>query len=304
MRGSRQRYLGENIFDNSKVIIESLHETMLSNESALAEFRYQIEISKKLNGPYFMGFKETLTSNGVLFLVWDFVDAQPLSRNSSLGDLTPRDICSFISKVAQALKLSYSKGVPHGALSTDTILITPSLNPVIIGFIDPTSTQSFDTDPGTIDGVSSFAAAAPEIKNGQKPTLVSDLYSLGIIAQFLFSKVARNASMHNREISPEILWAKRSIFGLISSEMDQRISSSEIVIDPNFIDSMATPPSGTPAVKLTKKQVRKVKKSQRKPRTPLNDSTKMYLIVAAKALAISTVGIGILLITLKLVESN
>lgn len=79
-RGHRQRWIGQRISDNERVIIETLHDTMTGDHSAVEGIRYEIELSTKLTNPCFMSCIDTLTDHSKIYLVWKYVDAETVTK--------------------------------------------------------------------------------------------------------------------------------------------------------------------------------------------------------------------------------
>lgn len=285
----RQKYLGENIDTHERVIIETVHDTMLDNDSAIMGLKYEIELSKKLSEPYFMGYIDTVTQGSRLFLIWKYVDATPLTNNEAISKLTFRQICIFISKATQALIVAHRKGVIHGALSTDVILITPTLEPIIIGFMVPGVEPI--TDPGILGGISAYRAAAPELFQGEQFDESCDFYSLGVIANFVLHSINPKYIDNSRKETVDTI---SLISRLRNSDRYVRILSAERIADTSFLDEMATPPSGNEAIVLSKKEIRRVKKSTAEYK-PRNENRQMLYSFFIKFLVISSLGLSALL---------
>lgn len=310
--GSRQKFLGQDLHSNERVVVETLHETMVNDPDSLLSLKYEIDLSEKLNGPNFATFIDSFTQDGRLYLVWKYIDAQALSNNRSLQELTPRDVCQFAALTVRALMDAHKSGVIHGALSTDTILITPQLEPVIIGFSVPGNDPA--TDPGILNGVSAYACAAPELFQGESIDESCDFYAVGMIAKFLFSLVDKSDAekLIKRDKTQvieglntfEIDSARELILGLISSQRAFRLQSAERIADVSFLDSMATPPAGNEVVNISKKEIRQIKRELKPPKTPRSDQTNILIAVSLKVLAIVTVAVSIIVVVAKLTAQN
>lgn len=312
LHGARQRYIGQDLLSNERIVIETLHEAMVSDPNALMSLRYEIDLSEKLNGPNFASFLDSFTKDGHLYLVWKYIDGQVLSNNNSLKELTPRDVCKFVALTIQALKHAHKNGVIHGALSTDNILITSQLEPVIIGFSVPGSDPI--TDPGTLNGVSAYACAAPELFQGESIDESCDYYAIGIIAKFLFSLVDKtqtaDSPVHKKTPAIaglntfEIDSARELIAGLIADQRDLRIQSAARIADDSFLDSMSTPPGGNEIINLSRKEIRQLKKGLKPTKPPRSDQTNILIAVSLRVLAIVTVAISVIIVVAKLTAQN
>jgi len=301
-KGIREQFLGFDKTTNLPVVIETLIDSIANDQNALDAVALEVEVSKKLKSPYFVDYIGSFVEKGKSNYVFSFVDAEPLSTANSLNTLSTRDICSFISKSAKAIALAHSLGIIHGALSSDSILITPSNEPVIIGFnthwIEPI------TDPGILHGVSQYTCAAPELFEGAPIDASCDFYALGKIAEFMFSSAGANQPQPTTPESLEIIRAKEVILSLRSLDRQHRFSAAQLLFDPDFLGSMCTPPQGNARLDLSKKEIRKIRKNLRKGkenlRKPMNDQTRIFMGVAIRTVAILIVGLGALLLILKL----
>lgn len=268
LRGYRQKFLGTDTKRKVRVILETLHDTVVNDPQALKGIRYEIELSQRLDSPFFMQFIEAVKQNDRVILVWQYGDAEILTNNSSIHTLTERDLCRFVGLTVKALIFAHSKGVIHGSLSTDNILITSSMTPIITGF--PIPGALIETDPGTHGGVSAFKAHAPELLQGAAIDESCDFYSLGIIALYLFrihdqyqSAKKRHPTQLARQFyrSQETNSALKLTQGLCNRDRQTRVQSAMAIADPSFFDAMSTPAHGTQVVALSKKEIRQVKKS-------------------------------------------
>jgi|GEM_PF-6089559 len=300
-KGIREQFLG---FDNQThlpVVIETLHDSFKNDQDSNRAIESEVEVTRRLKSPYFVEFIGCFVKDEKKYYVYNFVDAEPISNASFLSSLSARDICSFISKSVKAIAFAHSLGVIHGALSSDSILITPSNEPVIIGFnelwVEPI------TDPGIVHGVSQYQCAAPELFQGVPIDASCDFYALGRIAKYIFEVSIEKRSDPKPIESLEIVRAKEIIFSLCSLERQHRYSAAQLLIDPEFLGSMATPPQGNAKLNLSKKELKKIRKNLRRDKTqlrkPMNDQTRIALSLGLKIIAIIFAGMVTLLLILR-----
>jgi serine/threonine protein kinase len=291
-RGYRQKWIAQSTLTGERVILETLHDTVMSDEKALGSIRNEIALSQKLSGENFMHCLETFYFDNRLFLSWKYIDAQPLSSNPSLSRLTERDICRFIGLVVRALDFAHRRGIIHGALSTDNILITPTMTPIITGF--PMPDQPIETDPGISHGISAYKAAAPELFDGSPFSEASDWYSVGVIARYMFHELRQ--AHQAQGLSPtalasltarnqETLTARTTIESLSHRDEEVRTLSAAVICSPEFLDMLSTPAHGNPVVTVDKRNARKIKSRYRQSKKKVIADTS-YLPVAGKVLII------------------
>lgn len=301
-KGIREQFLGFDNKTNLPVVIEKLHDSLLEDPQSRAAITAEISALTLLKSPYFVDYIGTFEKQNKQYFVFNFADGQPLSNADSLKILSTRDICSFISKAIRAVAFAHSKGIIHGALSSDSILITPANEPIIIGFnaqwVEPI------TDPGIINGISQYACAAPELFQGEPIDESCDFYAIGKIAEFMFETTKHNQPQIHASQYIEMTRAKEIISLLCSTQRQHRFSAAQLLIDPDFLGSMRTPVQGNVRLDLSKRELRKIAKRLRTNKTnlrkPISEKTKFYTTFAIKFFAILLLGITILFIILKL----
>lgn len=262
-RGTRQKWLATSTADNLRVVTETLHEATINDENELADLRYEIALSQQLNHPSFVKCIDSFVEHDSLMVVWEYVDAVELTNNLALDSLSDQELAQLLRRMIQALDFAHQKNIYHGALSSDSILVTPNLTPVFVGFRQPGSVV--ETDPGLGSGISQYRAAAPEIMEGNKPSAASDLYSVGVIAKYLFdnARIFRNqyqGSTKNSQVA-----ANRKVLEAIDLLTDydptRRMFGAQTILEDDFLSDFSTPPAGVPVVELTKRQAKKIKRS-------------------------------------------
>ncbi len=271
LKGYRQKWLATDKSNNNKVVLETLHDDLMNNPSAIDSLRYELQVSQKLEGDVFQKCIDTFLHKDKLFLVWQHYDYEPLSialNGIVSGIISDSQKLDFVSKISRGINHAHSLNIIHGRINGENILVDPKLHPKIINF---SSNQMYEnTDPGGNSILSSKHLIAPEIINGERPDRLTDFYSIGIIAKVLF---LNNASRENvdlrtlrllhlrRDIDPVIA---NVIDGLSSSDRGLREVAIEKLLDDNFLSSMNTPPSGVPIVKVSRFKSRKIIKRHKR----------------------------------------
>ena len=298
-----KNYVAIDLTNNKKVIIESFDITQLQDPGTVNNINYQIEVCKTLNNPYFMRYLSSFKNNNSFYIVWDYVDVSKIFDNKSLDKLSHRDMYVFISKVLRALDHAHKCGVIHGTLSTDSILITPSLEPIIIGFLTPGVVAS--TDPGISRGPNSYDCAAPELFTGERIDESCDFYSIGIISKYLLSQIdtRTQVSRISSSIPAEIQRAQQLVNKLTSTARQERIQSAIYLIDDDFLHSLSTPAGGVEKIKVSKRKSRKMRKAL-KTKKPMNDRTAIFMAIAVKASVIALIAILVLLLFTQVLLKN
>ena len=123
--------------------------------------------------------------DGDPFLAMEVVNGEPLSRRIRSGNIEFSEISSFAQSLARALSISYEIGVIHGDIKPSNILLTKNGSPKLsdFGMARDVSDQS-----AAVGGTPNYIA--PEVLVGEKPSLQSDVYSLGVtIFEMAFGKL-------------------------------------------------------------------------------------------------------------------
>jgi len=128
---------------------------------------------------------EVVPAGEALILVMELVDGQPVS---SLVRGKPADRETFFRvayQIGDALKLLHAKGVIHGAVSGDAVLLMPRGQAKLAGFTISTFLQKREGMPSAFQqrGNEEHAVAymAPEQITNQPVTAQTDIFSLGLV---------------------------------------------------------------------------------------------------------------------------
>lgn len=187
----------------------------------------------------------------------------------------------------------------HGAISTDAILVTPSLEPIITGFSMPGASPT--TDPGMTVGVGPYQACAPELLRGEPIDASCDFYAVGIIARYLFD----NSTTIKSDSRSTEKHARQLIAQLCSSDRSLRVIAAERIMDPTFLDDMITPAQGMETVSISRSKSRKIRNQyHRRTKAPIvqNDATKMYIATAIRAIIIIVIALFMLYLLVQITK--
>lgn len=139
--------------------------------------------------------------DGSWYLVEEFIDGEPLSRTIQRGAMEPLAAVELVLELAEALGEAHSRGILHGDISFNNLMLERSLppRPRIIDlsecrFLDAfyaatdqryALTPRHRGDEGRAFGHPSFAA--PELFRGGQKTERCDVYSLGAVLFMLLT---------------------------------------------------------------------------------------------------------------------
>ena len=149
-------------------LVKRLYAGLESSEERARRLK-EAQAAATLHHPNIVDLYEVLDLSNGVFVVYEYNSAKSvreiLKTKGTLSLLQARDI---IIPVCRALEHAHHRGITHGGLSPERIVLTPQ------GYVQVTD---FVLARTTAAGSEPYAA--PEAKRGE-PTPVSDLYSLGM----------------------------------------------------------------------------------------------------------------------------
>jgi serine/threonine protein kinase len=173
-------YLATSLLTGKKVAIKIFDQ----NAEAVNRFAQELRVLSKVNHPnirHLIGFGRTIGTDSC-FLVLEHIDGRDFV--SASRTMSQHHFHSMIVEILRALDYLHRKGLTHGDLKPQNILVASSSpskpgQPIVklidLGFGIDGSYSGQDLLKGTP------LYLAPEIIRGQRPTIRSDLYSLGAI---------------------------------------------------------------------------------------------------------------------------
>lgn len=110
------------------------------------------------------------------FLAMELVTGKPLNARIAEGDLPFNEIVSIATQIAHALKFSYELDLIHGDIKPSNILIE---HDGVAKLSDFGMARNIAREQGTVSG-GTPNYIAPELLLGEKSSLQSDIYALGV----------------------------------------------------------------------------------------------------------------------------
>jgi WD40 repeat protein/predicted Ser/Thr protein kinase len=151
-------------------------------DELLQRFRQERQILGHLAHPHIVRVIEGGSYEGREYIVMDFVDGAPLDQYCASASLSQLDRISLVARISMAAEALHEKGVSHGDLKFDNILVRNDGHFVIVDF----GIASIPV-PQFVNSVA-FASdpfAGPEQRAGAPPTPVGDVFALGRILEKL-----------------------------------------------------------------------------------------------------------------------
>jgi serine/threonine-protein kinase len=166
------------------VALKLPHAGILATEFALRAHRER-DILAGLSHPGIARLYDAGLEAGRPFLVLEFIDGTPLDKFCDQQRLTVRARLDLFLQILQAVQYAHSSLVIHSDLKPANILVAGDGQVKLLDFGIAKLISSEAANEGELTQIGSRAAtpgyAAPEQLAGQRITIASDIYSLGVI---------------------------------------------------------------------------------------------------------------------------
>ena len=191
-----------------KVAIKSIRSEYLKVESTHERFIREAQILSKINHPSICHIYDYIETENRDYLVLELIQGKQLNQ----AFLDYDALLKVLLELAKALEAAHKHGIVHRDLKPDNIMLTDDNHIKVLDFgiaqsltkpIKPKTTvddsnQSGMTKQGSIVGTIRYMS--PEQASGETISTASDIYSLGIIIQELFSHEDAYASNETEEL--------------------------------------------------------------------------------------------------------
>lgn len=175
-------------FGREVAIKVPFHDQGKDSDAVVAALQSEAELLGKLHHPGIVHAVRRSGDGRDAYLALDFIDGEDLIEHCRLLKLNERARLKLFEKVLDAVAYLHLKGIVHGDLKPDHILVRENDQPVLIDFGLSSSDSSSSlrlSDTTRVGGSGRFRA--PEIANGSAVSTVpqQDVYSLGVILKEL-----------------------------------------------------------------------------------------------------------------------
>ncbi|GLY22794.1 serine/threonine-protein kinase [Micromonospora sp. NBRC 101691] len=145
-------------------------------------FLVEAKAMASVNHPAVASIHDYGHSDGLTFLVMEFVDGQSLSQTLARhGRLSPADTMHLVAQAADGLQAVHECGIVHRDIKPANLLVRPNGTLLITDFgISRRHDASLLTASGAVLGTPTYLS--PEQVLGRPATALSDVYSLGLAA--------------------------------------------------------------------------------------------------------------------------
>jgi eukaryotic-like serine/threonine-protein kinase len=181
-------YLGERMEQFSQqVAIKILHPHLFPT-AAESRLHHEGRMLAALEHPGVVRLLDLgATADGLQYIVMDYVDGIPIDAYCDRDLLPLRHRIQILLDVCEAVENAHRHLVVHADLKPENILVTAEGKPRLLDFgvaaILSELGASSSSDPDSDEGQHTALYASPEQRSGERLTVASDIYSLGLIAQ-------------------------------------------------------------------------------------------------------------------------
>ncbi len=140
-------------------------------------------VAQRLAHPGLVPVRDSFELDGHAHLVMDQVPGQTLKARLAQGPVSPGDARDWTRQVALAVGAAHAQGVVHGDLKPSNLMLEPGGQVRVLDFgvarlVDPLATM---TQGDALASAGTLAYMAPEQLRGQRASVASDVYALGLV---------------------------------------------------------------------------------------------------------------------------
>ena len=163
------------------VAIKILHEHYSRDEDYVERFRREARAAAKLSHPNIVTVIDRGEADGRQFIVFEYIDGQNLKQLvQSKGRLPVRTALELAIEIGSALAFAHDSGLVHRDVKPQNVLLgNGDVKVTDFGIARSGDVKEGLTQTGTVLGTSDYIA--PEQASGQPVSVLSDVYSLGVV---------------------------------------------------------------------------------------------------------------------------
>lgn len=149
-------------------------------------FRREIQMLGALSHPHIASLHNAFHHDGQLIMVMELVSGETLRSKSVRTLLSVPQVLRYARQILSALDYAHYRGVVHRDIKPSNIMITTEDDVKLLDFGIAISDRSADlTAPGFMVG--SISYMSPEQISGDKATVRSDIYAVGVTLYEVFT---------------------------------------------------------------------------------------------------------------------
>ncbi len=163
------------------VAIKLLHEHYSRDDDYVERFRREARAAAQLSHPNIVTVIDRGEDGGRQFIVFEYIDGQNLKQLvESKGRLPVRTALELGIEIGRALAFAHESGLVHRDVKPQNVLLgNGEVKVTDFGIARSADVKHGLTQTGTVLGTSDYIA--PEQASGQPVSVLSDVYSLGVV---------------------------------------------------------------------------------------------------------------------------
>ncbi|MEI6127769.1 MAG: serine/threonine-protein kinase, partial [Pseudomonadota bacterium] len=187
-------YKGLQISLNRPVAVKVLSKNVAARAGILERFKKESLIIARLNNPYIIHVIDRgITPEGMPYFVMEYIEGTDLARAIQGGSLDFNRKLELMVQICKAVAYAHKNGVIHRDIKPGNVLIDADGNARMLDFgiaqfYDEDEGDAGHTRPGVIMGTLPYMSPE-QMASADNVTMLSDLYSLGVLMYELFTGV-------------------------------------------------------------------------------------------------------------------
>ena len=164
------------------VALKIIAPEIVTNERVVARFQREMRLVGRLDHPNVVRAYDADQSNGILYIVMEYVTGQSLGQRLKEGPLAPVDAVTYAAQAALGLAHAHEQGIVHRDVKPSNLLLNDERQVKVLDLglgvlMDGDTHATFATADGIAVGTVDYMS--PEQACGRDVDGRSDLFSLG-----------------------------------------------------------------------------------------------------------------------------
>jgi eukaryotic-like serine/threonine-protein kinase len=198
--GMGEVYLAEDARLERKVALKILTTEFAEDAARMHRFVQEAKAASALNHPNILTVHEIGESEGVNYIVTEYIEGETLRERLTGDSFPPGEILDIAIQIAEALAAAHAAGIVHRDVKPENVMIRRDGYAKVLDFglakliedkkpafeLEASTQKLFKTNPGVVMGTVSYMS--PEQARGKETDARTDVWSFGVV---LYEMLAR-----------------------------------------------------------------------------------------------------------------